>query len=99
MINRKNFDRLVGFMGSGKIVAGGQSDADELYIAPTVLVDVPVDSPIMQDEVFGPILPVLEINSIQAVIDWVNERRDRLACTYSPTTRTRRADPRSHQLR
>jgi acyl-CoA reductase-like NAD-dependent aldehyde dehydrogenase len=37
-------------------------------------VDVPVDSPIMQDEVFGPILPVLEIHSVEAVIDWVNER-------------------------
>jgi aldehyde dehydrogenase (NAD+) len=39
-----------------------------------VLVDVPVDAPIMQDEVFGPILPVLEIDSIEAVIDWVNQR-------------------------
>jgi acyl-CoA reductase-like NAD-dependent aldehyde dehydrogenase len=39
-----------------------------------VLVDVPVDSPIMQEEVFGPILPVLEIESIDEVIDWVNER-------------------------
>ena len=73
VINRKNFDRLVAFMGSGKIVAGGESDPDELYIAPTVLVDVAVDSPIMQDEVFGPILPILEIDSVEAVIDWVNE--------------------------
>ena len=37
VINRKNFDRLVGFMGNGKIVAGGESDPEELYIAPTVL--------------------------------------------------------------
>jgi aldehyde dehydrogenase (NAD+) len=74
VVNRRNFDRLVAFRGSGKIVAGGDSDADELYIAPTILVDVAVDSPIMQDEVFGPILPVLEIDSVQAVIDWVNER-------------------------
>jgi acyl-CoA reductase-like NAD-dependent aldehyde dehydrogenase len=74
VINRRNFDRLVGLLGSGTAVAGGQSDPDELYIAPTVLVDVPVDSPIMQEEVFGPILPVLEIDSIEAVIDWVNER-------------------------
>ena len=51
VINRTNFDRLVGFMENGKIVAGGESDAEELYIAPTVLVDVPVDSVIMQDEV------------------------------------------------
>ena len=74
IINRRNFDRLVGFLDSGTIAAGGETDPDELYIAPTVLVDVPVDSPIMQDEVFGPILPVLEIDSVEAVIDWVNER-------------------------
>jgi len=74
VINRKNFDRLAGLIGSGTVAAGGQTDPDELYIAPTVLVDVPVDSPIMQEEVFGPILPVLAIGSVEAVIDWVNER-------------------------
>jgi aldehyde dehydrogenase (NAD+) len=74
VINRKNFDRLVGLLGSGRAVVGGQTDAAERYIAPTVLVDVAVDSPIMQEEVFGPILPVLEIGSIEAVIEWVNAR-------------------------
>jgi acyl-CoA reductase-like NAD-dependent aldehyde dehydrogenase len=78
IINRKNFDRIAAFMDSGTIAAGGETDADELYIAPTVLVDVPVDSPIMQDEVFGPILPVLEIDSVEKVIDWVNERPEPL---------------------
>lgn len=73
VINKRNFDRLVGFLGSGTLAAGGETDPDELYIAPTVLVDVPVDSPIMLDEVFGPILPVLEIDSVEAVIDWVND--------------------------
>ena len=47
--------RLAGLIGSGMVAAGGQTDPDELHIAPTVLVDVPVDSPIMQEEVFGPI--------------------------------------------
>jgi acyl-CoA reductase-like NAD-dependent aldehyde dehydrogenase len=74
VINRRNFDRLVGLMGSGKIVTGGQSDSDELYIAPTLLVDVSPDSPVMQEEVFGPILPVLEIESVEAAIKWVNDR-------------------------
>ena len=79
VINRRTFDRLAGLIGSGTVVAGGETDAEELYIAPTVLVDVPVASPIMQEEVFGPILPVLEIDSVDAVIDWVNERPDPLA--------------------
>jgi aldehyde dehydrogenase (NAD+) len=76
VINRRNFDRLAAFLSSenGTVAAGGQTDRDQLYIAPTVLVDVPVDSPIMQEEVFGPILPVLGIDSVEAVIDWVNER-------------------------
>ena len=61
-------------ISNGTVAAGGETDADELYIAPTVLVDVPLDSQIMQEEVFGPILPVLEIDSVEKVIDWVNER-------------------------
>jgi Aldehyde dehydrogenase family len=48
VINKRNFDRLAAFIGSGTIAAGGETDPDELYIAPTVLVDVPVDSPIME---------------------------------------------------
>jgi aldehyde dehydrogenase (NAD+) len=76
VINRRNFDRLAAFISAdnGTVAAGGHTDPDQLYIEPTVLVDVPVDSPIMQEEVFGPILPVLEIDSVEKVIDWVNER-------------------------
>ncbi|HEV3191788.1 MAG TPA: aldehyde dehydrogenase family protein, partial [Polyangiaceae bacterium] len=74
IINRRSFDRLAGLISNGTVAAGGETDADELYIAPTVLVDVPVDSQIMQEEVFGPILPILEIDSVDAVVDWVNDR-------------------------
>ena len=74
IINSRTFDRLVGLLSSEKAVVGGQTDAAERYIAPTVLVDVSPDSPIMQEEVFGPILPVLEITSVDAVIGWVNSR-------------------------
>jgi acyl-CoA reductase-like NAD-dependent aldehyde dehydrogenase len=74
IINRRSFDRLAGLISNGTVAAGGETDASELYIAPTVLVDVPLDSQIMQEEVFGPILPVLEIDSVEKVIDWVNER-------------------------
>jgi aldehyde dehydrogenase (NAD+) len=74
VINTRNFDRLAAFLDNGTVAVGGESDPEERYIAPTVLVDVPVESPIMQDEFFGPVLPVLEIDSIEAVIDWVNER-------------------------
>lgn len=72
VINDRTYERLMGYMDNGTVAAGGVGDAAERYIAPTVLVDVPVDSPIMHDEVFGPILPVLEVASVEAVIDWVN---------------------------
>jgi aldehyde dehydrogenase (NAD+) len=74
VINRRSFDRLVGLLASGKVAVGGKSDPADLYIAPTVLVDVSPDSPIMLEEVFGPILPVLEIDSVEGVIAWVNRR-------------------------
>jgi acyl-CoA reductase-like NAD-dependent aldehyde dehydrogenase len=72
IINRKATERLARLLDSGTAVVGGRADLDDFYIAPTVLVDVPWDSPIMQEEVFGPILPVLEIDSVLGVIDWVN---------------------------
>jgi len=72
IINRKATERLARLQDSGIAVVGGRADLDDLYIAPTVLIDVAWDSPIMQEEVFGPILPVLEIGSVQGVINWVN---------------------------
>jgi acyl-CoA reductase-like NAD-dependent aldehyde dehydrogenase len=72
IVNRKSTERLAGLLDSGKAVVGGRADLDDRYIAPTVLVDVAWDSPIMKEEIFGPILPVLEVDSVQAVIDWVN---------------------------
>jgi len=71
IINRTAAERLARLLGSGTAVVGGRADLEDLYIAPTVLVDVAPDSPVMQQEVFGPILPVLEIDSVQGVIDWV----------------------------
>jgi aldehyde dehydrogenase (NAD+) len=73
IIHRKGAERLAGLLDSGTAVVGGTADLDDLYIAPTVLVDVAWDSPIMKEEVFGPILPILEIDSVQAAIDWVNK--------------------------
>jgi acyl-CoA reductase-like NAD-dependent aldehyde dehydrogenase len=72
VVNRKAAERLAGLLDSGRTVVGGRADLDDRYIAPTVLVDVAWDSPIMKEEIFGPILPVLEVDSVQAVIDWVN---------------------------
>jgi aldehyde dehydrogenase (NAD+) len=72
IVNQKGTQRLAGLLDSGTAVVGGKADIDDRYIAPTVLVDVAWDSPIMKEEIFGPILPILEVDSVQAVVDWVN---------------------------
>lgn len=58
IINLKNFDRLTRYLSDGKIITGGQYNRDSLFIAPTILEDVSPDAPVMQEEIFGPILPV-----------------------------------------
>jgi aldehyde dehydrogenase (NAD+) len=63
---------LTHLLGSGDIWHGGQHDRGDLFIAPTILVNVAPDSPVMQEEVFGPILPVLEVDSVEEVIAYVN---------------------------
>src|SRR5262245_33328681 len=61
IINDRHFDRLVGLLASGTIYHGGQHDRADRFIAPTVLVNMSPDSPVMQEEIFGPILPILEV--------------------------------------
>jgi aldehyde dehydrogenase (NAD+) len=79
VINTRHHARLSKLLGSGEVVAGGQTDAKERYIAPTVLKNVPHDAPVMQEEIFGPILPVIKVKSVDAAIEFVNERDKPLA--------------------
>ena len=72
IINERHHARLVALLKDGDVYAGGQHDVKDKYIAPTVLVNTPLDSPVMKEEIFGPILPVLEVVSEQEVIDLVN---------------------------
>ncbi len=58
IINQKQFDRLTGYLRNADVVVGGQSDATTLQIAPTLLQNVSVTDPVMQEEIFGPILPI-----------------------------------------
>jgi aldehyde dehydrogenase (NAD+) len=74
IVNSHHFDRLTSLLASGTIFFGGQHDHSDRFIAPTVLVNVSPESPVMQEEIFGPILPVLEVDNVQEVIDFVNAR-------------------------
>jgi aldehyde dehydrogenase (NAD+) len=81
IVNQRQFDRLVGYIAStkGTVEAGGGSDAGRLTIEPTVLVDPDPDEPAMTDEIFGPILPVLSVDSMDEAIAFVNGRPKPLA--------------------
>ena len=86
IVNERHAQRLAGLMGSGRVVLGGDVDVAERYVSPTVLVDVSPDSQIMQDEIFGPILPVLAVAGIDEAIGFINEHPKPLAL-YGFTSR------------
>ncbi|XP_046810910.1 aldehyde dehydrogenase, dimeric NADP-preferring isoform X2 [Lucilia cuprina] len=74
IINKTNFDRLVGLMKHGKIAIGGNHNAAERFIEPTVIVDVKPEDPVMQSEIFGPILPIINVESAYEAIKFINSR-------------------------
>jgi aldehyde dehydrogenase (NAD+) len=80
IIDARHHQRLLGLLaGSGELVVGGQSDAASRYLAPSVLRDVPDGAPVMREEIFGPILPVLKVASLDQAIDFVRARDKPLA--------------------
>lgn len=79
IISSRHFDRLLTLMKGGTVAHGGQSDAASKYIAPTILTDVKLTSQLMQEEIFGPLLPILEVESIEAAIQFVKDRPKPLA--------------------
>ncbi|MFD6490521.1 aldehyde dehydrogenase family protein [Streptomyces sp. NPDC059944] len=92
IVNERHFDRLTGLLGSGRTVTGGDSDRAAKYIAPTVLADVDPKSPVMGEEIFGPILPVVTVTDLDEAIGFINDRDKPLALyvfTESDTTRDR----------
>ncbi|NEA98353.1 aldehyde dehydrogenase family protein [Streptomyces sp. SID13726] len=92
IINERHFDRLTGLLDSGRTVVGGTSDRTTKYIAPTVLADVDPEAPVMAEEIFGPILPIVTVPGLDEAIDFINDRDKPLALyvfTDSDTTRDR----------
>jgi aldehyde dehydrogenase (NAD+) len=81
IVNRRQFDRLVTLISGtdGKVVTGGGSDSSTLRIQPTVIVDPSPSDAVMADEIFGPILPVLAVDSLHSAVEFVNSRPKPLA--------------------
>jgi aldehyde dehydrogenase (NAD+) len=79
IINQKQFDRLVKYLPQGKIICGGRTDQDRLFIEPTVISNVSMDADVMQDEIFGPILPVIAFNTKEEALQIIAQNKNPLA--------------------
>lgn len=79
IINEKHFLRLSSYLQDGKILYGGTTDIQDRYISPTLLDEPPFESPVMQDEIFGPILPIYGYQDLGQVIEFIQKRPKPLA--------------------
>ncbi|MDX2253976.1 MAG: aldehyde dehydrogenase [Pseudanabaenaceae cyanobacterium bins.39] len=79
IVNERQFDRLVSLLKDGKILIGGEHDRGDRYIAPTIIDQISPDAAIMSEEIFGPILPILEYDQIAEAIAYINSQPKPLA--------------------
>ena len=82
LVNDKAFERVQGYLKDGRIVYGGTTNAAERYIEPTLLADVQPTAPVMQEEIFGPILPMMPFDNLDEAITFINKREKPLALYY-----------------
>jgi aldehyde dehydrogenase (NAD+) len=89
IVNQRQFDRLTGYLArtKGTIALGGNSDASGLRLEPTVVVDPDPDEPLMSNEIFGPILPIISVQSLDDAIRFVNSRPKPLSAYLFTKTR------------
>lgn len=79
IVAERHVDRLVGYLNSGKVAVGGKYNKTNKWIEPTILTEVSGDSKIMQDEIFGPILPIVSVKDHVDVINFINDREKPLS--------------------
>ena len=79
MVSAKAFERVSGYLKDGVVRHGGSIDAADRYIEPTLLDKVSVDSSVMREEIFGPVLPMIEIDSVDEAVEFINNREKPLA--------------------
>lgn len=84
IINRQHFDRLKGYLdelrnGNASLIYGGNHDAEALFVHPTIVTNVPEDCALMQEEIFGPILPIRYYKHVEEALDFVNAKEKPLA--------------------
>ncbi len=91
IITDRHFQRLEGLLGQGNILLGGKTDKGARFISPTVVGQPRLDMPLMTEEIFGPLLPLIEYENFDEAIRFVNEREKPLAFYYFGTNPEHRA--------
>lgn len=79
MVSDRAFERVVSYLDCGDVVAGGLTSAEDRYIEPTLLDNVSADSAVMREEIFGPVLPMMEIGDVEEAINFILDREKPLA--------------------
>ncbi|XP_020900129.1 aldehyde dehydrogenase family 3 member B1 isoform X1 [Exaiptasia diaphana] len=79
IINDRHFQRLKKLLSHGECVIGGETDEKDRFISPTVLTGIKPSDPVMESEIFGPILPILNVNSLDEAVEFINDRDKPLA--------------------
>lgn len=79
MVSDRAFERVAGYLHCGDIVAGGMTDGEERYIEPTLLDNVAANSSVMEEEIFGPVLPMITIDSVDEAVEFILDREKPLA--------------------
>lgn len=79
MVSRRHYDRVMGLINPDKVIFGGKGDPETLHIQPTIMDNVTPDDAVMQEEIFGPVLPVIPYDTIDEAIDFISSREHPLA--------------------
>ena len=79
MINEKQFDRVVSYLNQGSIVQGGRTDREKLFIEPTIIENIHLEDPVMKEEIFGPVLPILTFSKKEEALEIIAQNKNPLA--------------------
>ncbi len=90
MVNERAFDRVSSYLKEGRVRVGGRTDRADRYIEPTLLDEVPFTATVMQEEIFGPVLPMVEFEALDEAVRFIREREKPLALYYFGSTKSGR---------
>ncbi|MBS1932689.1 MAG: aldehyde dehydrogenase family protein, partial [Bacteroidetes bacterium] len=79
IINEKRFEKLTSYLKDGKILVGGETNKEKLFVAPTMIENVSIDSSVMKDEIFGPVLPIITFNNIDYALKIIQKNPNPLS--------------------